>query len=207
MSFGDPNNPYGQQPQGQQPGYGYPAAPQGVPQQGGYGYPAAPGVSPYGAYPGGPNQIPQSMPGLLTTARVFLYLVSAVQIVMGLALLYFSAAVSDAATIYDDGGFIGDRVAEAGVFGIITSLIILGFSALSIILGVKFGNGGQGIRITTVIYGALGTIVGAIYLFAAIDTGLASAMIFPLIWVVFAVIITLAPVVPSGTAWFARPRY
>ncbi|WP_329118377.1 RDD family protein [Streptomyces sp. NBC_01465] len=47
MSFGDPNNPYGQQPQQpgqqpQQPGYGYPQqAPQGVPPQGqpGYGYP------------------------------------------------------------------------------------------------------------------------------------------------------------------------
>ncbi|OCC07112.1 RDD family protein [Streptomyces sp. PTY087I2] len=64
MSFGDPNNPYGQQPgqppqgppQGQ-PGYGYPQqAPQGVPPQGyGYpqqqpGYPQQPG-QPYGAYP------------------------------------------------------------------------------------------------------------------------------------------------------------
>lgn len=56
MSFGSPNNPYGQPqnpqqgygyPQGQQPGYGYPQAPQGVPQQG-YGYPQQPG------YPGGP---------------------------------------------------------------------------------------------------------------------------------------------------------
>ncbi|MET9936049.1 MULTISPECIES: RDD family protein [unclassified Streptomyces] len=66
MSFGDPNNPYGQgqgqgqqpgygYPQGQQPGYGYPQqAPQGVPPQQGYGYPAAPPVSPYagGGYPG-----------------------------------------------------------------------------------------------------------------------------------------------------------
>ncbi|MFF5564232.1 RDD family protein [Streptomyces sp. NPDC012623] len=62
MSFGDPNNPYGQQgqpgqqqpgygpPQDQQPGYGYPQqAPQGVPPQG-YGYPQQPG-QPYGAYP------------------------------------------------------------------------------------------------------------------------------------------------------------
>lgn len=56
MSFGDPNNPYGQQ-QGQpgstppgQPGYGYPQqAPQGVPQQG-YGYPQQPG------YPQAPGQ-------------------------------------------------------------------------------------------------------------------------------------------------------
>ncbi|MER5948794.1 RDD family protein [Streptomyces sp. NPDC001904] len=61
MSYGDPNNPYGQQPQqgnpygqpqGQpqgQPGYGYPQAPQGVPPQG-YGYPQQPG-QPYGGYP------------------------------------------------------------------------------------------------------------------------------------------------------------
>ncbi|MCX5128575.1 RDD family protein [Streptomyces sp. NBC_00347] len=72
MSFGDPNNPYGQQqpPQGQpgqpqgQPGYGYPQqAPQGVPPQ--YGYPQQPvgGVppqQPYGAYP--PAGMPP-MPG------------------------------------------------------------------------------------------------------------------------------------------------
>ena len=55
MSFGDPNNPYGQ-PQGQQPGYGYPQqpgyqqAPQGVPPQQGYGYPQQ------GGYPGYPQQ-------------------------------------------------------------------------------------------------------------------------------------------------------
>ncbi|MEV0737190.1 RDD family protein [Streptomyces sp. NPDC050549] len=57
MSFGDPNNPYGQPqnaPQGQ-PGYGYPQQPPqqgyGYPQGGqpGYGYPQQPG------YPGGPG--------------------------------------------------------------------------------------------------------------------------------------------------------
>ncbi|MGW3120470.1 RDD family protein [Streptomyces sp. NPDC001107] len=56
MSYGDPNNPYGQPQQPpQQPGYGYPQqpgqqqpygypqqAPQGVPPQQGYGYPQAP---------------------------------------------------------------------------------------------------------------------------------------------------------------------
>ncbi|MDT0461805.1 RDD family protein [Streptomyces gibsoniae] len=45
MSFGSPNNPYGQ-PQNPQQGYGYPQ--QG--QQPGYGYPQAPGVPPQGAY-------------------------------------------------------------------------------------------------------------------------------------------------------------
>ncbi|MFF5702397.1 RDD family protein [Streptomyces sp. NPDC012794] len=60
MSFGDPNNPYGQQqpPQGQ-PGYGYPQqAPQGVPQQGqpGYGYPQQ-GQQPYGVPPQAPGTL------------------------------------------------------------------------------------------------------------------------------------------------------
>ncbi|MGW2562895.1 RDD family protein [Streptomyces sp. NPDC001514] len=73
MSFGDPNNPYGQQPQQPpqgQPGYGYPQqAPQGVPQQG-YGYPQQPGQYPqapqapgYGQQPGygapGYGQMPE----------------------------------------------------------------------------------------------------------------------------------------------------
>ncbi len=62
MSFGDPNNPYGQQPgqppqgppQGQ-PGYGYPQqAPQGVPPQG-YGYPQQPGQPYGGGYPQQPG--------------------------------------------------------------------------------------------------------------------------------------------------------
>ncbi|MEU9603143.1 RDD family protein [Streptomyces sp. NPDC048057] len=74
MSFGDPNNPYGQ-PQGQQPGgygqpqqpgygqqpggygqpqgqpgYGYPQQGPPQPQQSQYGYPQAPPVQPYDAY-------------------------------------------------------------------------------------------------------------------------------------------------------------
>ncbi|MFE6100573.1 RDD family protein [Streptomyces laurentii] len=57
MSFGDPNNPYGQQPQGgqqpgQQPGYGYPQQPG---QQPGYGYPQQPGQP--GAYPQAPGTV------------------------------------------------------------------------------------------------------------------------------------------------------
>ncbi|NEB95079.1 RDD family protein [Streptomyces bauhiniae] len=60
MSFGSPQNPYGQ-PQDPQQGYGqpqqpgYPQAPQGVPQQPGYGYPPAPPVPQQGGY-GYPQQ-------------------------------------------------------------------------------------------------------------------------------------------------------
>ncbi|WP_406862646.1 RDD family protein [Streptomyces sp. HUAS MG47] len=61
MSFGDPNNPYGQQPQqGGQPGYGYPQQqPQqpGVPPQQGYGYPQQQPAQPYGAAPQAPGTL------------------------------------------------------------------------------------------------------------------------------------------------------
>ncbi|MGW2561944.1 RDD family protein [Streptomyces sp. NPDC001514] len=64
MSFGDPNNPYSQQPPQGQPPYGYPQqAPQGVPHQYGqppqqqYGYPQQQ------PYPHGANP-PAGMPGM-----------------------------------------------------------------------------------------------------------------------------------------------
>ncbi|MER6450581.1 hypothetical protein DEJ51_21080 [Streptomyces venezuelae] len=74
MSFGDPNNPYGQQPPQGQPGYPQ-QAPQGVPPQ--YGYPQQPQQPgavpqygypqqtppPYGAYPP-PGMHAPGMPGM-----------------------------------------------------------------------------------------------------------------------------------------------
>ncbi|WP_338673689.1 RDD family protein [Streptomyces sp. SCSIO 30461] len=56
MSFGDPNNPYSQQPPQGGPGHGYPqqGAPQGYPQQ----PPAYGAQQPYGAYPGMPGGMP-----------------------------------------------------------------------------------------------------------------------------------------------------
>lgn len=215
MSYGDPNNPYGPPPQQPPaaPGYGYPQqAPPGVPPQQGYGYPQQPA---YPGYPGGSQMVPQSMPGLLVTARVFLYIISAVQIIAGLVYLYVAAFVNDVSDSADslstssndpfsDLGDIGG--AAAGIIAGI-AIFLLALAALSITLGVKFGRGGQGIRITTVVYGALGTIVGLLLLFIGLDSGMASAVILPLLWVAFGAVITAAPVVPSGTAWFNRPRY
>ncbi|TGB14029.1 hypothetical protein [Streptomyces sp. MZ04] len=208
MSYGDPNNPYGQPPQQPPaaPGYGYPQqGPPGIPPQQAYGYPQQPA---YPGYPGG-NMMPQTMPGLLVTARVFLFLISAVQILVAIIYLYAGAVASDAGDSAEDLGLsgMGDVGDDVAAIAIVAALVAAALATLSITLGVKFGRGGQGVRITTVVYGALGGIVGLIGLFVGLDTGFATAIIGPLIWVTFAAIITIAPVVPSGTAWFARPRY
>ncbi|NXY94957.1 RDD family protein [Streptomyces sp. BR123] len=67
MSFGDPNNPYGQQPPQGQPGYPQ-QAPQGVPPQYGYPQQPAPGVPPQYGYPQQPAAYPgypaPGMPGM-----------------------------------------------------------------------------------------------------------------------------------------------
>ncbi|MET9513513.1 RDD family protein [Streptomyces flavidovirens] len=143
MSFGDPNNPYGHQPQQPpqgQPGYGYPQqAPQGVPPQQGYGYPQQgaqqPG-QPYGAYPqqpgqpyGGMQQPGQPYGGMPPYAHWGLRFVAT--LVDGLVLMapYILAII---------GGAMGDSV------GAILAIIgFLGVIAVAIWMLVQEGKTGQ----------------------------------------------------------------
>ncbi|MEU0032548.1 MULTISPECIES: proline-rich domain-containing protein [unclassified Streptomyces] len=200
MSFGDPNNPYGP-PQGQpsgyppqgQPGYGYP---QDAPQQPGYGYPQAPPVqqSPYGGYPGGP----MVMPGGVKSARVMLFVIGGLQ-VLGAILIAFSAvAVSAAknnAELKDDVRFQQLADYSAGALWGVT-VAVLAWGVLAIWLGVKCANGGNGVRITTMVFGILTAILG-IYPF--IIVGLAHT--------VLAILIAVFVGKADGEAWFNRPKY
>ncbi|MFJ3900579.1 hypothetical protein [Streptomyces sp. NPDC090025] len=194
MSFGDPNNPYGQQ-QGQQPGYGHPQAPQGVPPQGGYGYPAAPPVSPYGG-PGYPG-VPTEMPGGLKAARVMLFVIGGFQVIgaifAALAAVGVSAAKNDPA-LKDDVQFqeIADW-APGLVWGV--ALAILAWGVLAIVLGAKFGSGGNGIRVTAIVFGIITAVLG-IYPFVVV--GLAHT--------VMAILVVVFAAKSDGAAWFNRHR-
>lgn len=170
MSFGDPNNPYGQQPQqapyGQQP----PVPPQGQP---GYGYPqqpAAPQQQPYG-YP--QQQVPQQgygypqqagVPGMPTGyaswgARVGAYLIDGLIVGVVPMILYIIAiivAASSASSVQSDLNSCapGDlqcvndvsNSASAGmpVFAILL-IVLAGLAALcgGIFLIAKEGSTGQ----------------------------------------------------------------
>lgn len=215
MSFGDPNNPYGPpppQPPSAAPQYGYPqqspaAAPNyGYPQQQGYGYPQQPA---YPGYPGG-NQLPQTMPGLMMTARVLLFIVAAAQVLIGIGMLIFAATVNDAANASDstvsDSEIADFGHASAAVL-LVVALVFLGFTALSITLGVKFSRGGQGIRITTMVYGILGALLGVLGLISAASQGSTATLVGALLWVGFGGTMAAAMIAPSGAAWFNRPRY
>jgi hypothetical protein len=211
MSFGDPNNPYGP-PQGQQPGYppqqppaqpGY-GYPQGAPQQQpAYGYPqgqpAQPGYPGYPGYPGG-NGMPMEMPGLMKTARVFLFILAGFQILFGVITGVFVGAAQDVSNGVGSGGST-DTLAG---LGFLIAALMVGLGALSIFLGVKFKNGGSGIRVTTIVYASL-MILGGIG--NIVSGGNGSATFGGLISLAIAGIILASMVNRAATAWFNRPRY
>lgn len=135
MSFGDPNNPYGQQPPQGQPGYPQ-QAPQGVPPQ--YGYPQQPSAGipqqpPYGAYPqaGMPGMPGAGMPplahwGLRVGASLLDGLITVVPM-YGLGFIDIAMA-DDAAT------------AQPGVFFVIGVIYAIGMGFFQL---YKEGSTGQ----------------------------------------------------------------
>jgi len=212
MSFGDPNNPYGP-PQGQQPGYppqppqgqpGYPPQgqpgygyPQGAPQQQpGYGYPQQPG---YPGYPGG-NHMAIEMPGLMKTARVLLFILAGLQILFGIIAGIAVGAVQDVS----NGVGSGDDTDTLAGLGFLAAAVLVGLGALSIFLGVKFKNGGSGIRISTIVYASLMILGG---LLNTVQGAGGSGTFGGLISLAIAGIILASMVNSAASTWFNRPRY
>uniref|UniRef100_A0AAU2JUR2 Integral membrane protein n=1 Tax=Streptomyces sp. NBC_00049 TaxID=2903617 RepID=A0AAU2JUR2_9ACTN len=210
MSFGDPNNPYGQQPQAPQgqPGYGYPQqAPQGVPPQGGYAYPQQQAPQGYpGAYPGGPGGypgVPMVMPGLLKTSRVLLFIIGGLQLIIGLVAGIGGAALSSS-TSSSSASTAGDL---AGGILVIVGLFVAAGGVLAIFLGAKFAKGGNGIRITTIVYASL-SLLGSLGNFANLSADGAPTGIFGgIIGLAIGGVIMASVVSSDGAAWFKRPRY
>ncbi|MFJ7331990.1 hypothetical protein ACIQU3_01875 [Streptomyces sp. NPDC101110] len=192
MSYGDPNNPYGA-PQGQQPqqpGYGYP---QDQGQAPGYGYPQAPPVSPYG----GPAA-PTTMPGSVSAARVMMWVIVGLQVV-GVALFAFGAmalnAAKDDESVKDNAAFqdlVGDST------GLIWGYVVFGLAWLvfAAVLATKFKNGGNGARVTILVFAIITAVLG-IYPFVIVG----------LVHTILAVLVAVFVGNSAGKAWFNRPRY
>ncbi|WEH40076.1 hypothetical protein OG233_11590 [Streptomyces sp. NBC_01218] len=189
MSFGEPNSPYGTPPSGgQQPGYGYPQAPQGVPQQG-YGYPQAP----YGQ--GDFNGAPSVMPGGVKASRVLLYVMGGLSLIGAVIFAIGAAAVSAAkndASLEEDVQFQQLADYSGGVLWALTAFAVL-WGVFAIVLAVKFGSGGNGLRITTIVFAVVTAILG-IYPFLGVG----------LVYTVLAILVTVFVANADGRAWFNR---
>ncbi|MFF1276479.1 hypothetical protein ACFVZC_24230 [Streptomyces marokkonensis] len=196
MSFGDPNNPYGQPPQQPPagPGYGYPQQP-GVPQQG-YGYPAAPPVSqPYGG-----GYAPTQMPGLTRAAQILLAVIAVAHVIIAAA---YGKALADWDETMLEAGITGDAEAERYAdLGKGVVVFFLGLAAVFAILGLvlllQYAKGGNGVRVCSIVYASF-AIVSGIFSLALYGLGLV-IMIVSILVIVFAAKRTSAE-------WFRRPRY
>ncbi|PZT68758.1 hypothetical protein DN402_13890 [Streptomyces sp. SW4] len=193
MSFGDPNNPYGAPQGGQQsgqPGYGYPQQGQGQP---GYGYPSAPPVQQsYGA------TAPTSMPGSVSAARVMLWVIVGLQLV-GVALFAIGAAGVNAAkndeTLQEDASFQQLADYSAGMLWALT-VFALAWGVFAAVLALKFKTGGNGVRITILVFAIITAILG-IYPFILVG----------LVHTVLAILVAVFVGNANGSSWFRRPRY
>ena len=183
MSYGDPNNPYGA-PQGQQQGYGYPQQGQAP----GHGYPQAPPVQqPYG---GG---APQTMPGTVSAARVLLWVIVGMQVI-GVAIFVITAV---ALNHLKENGDLPQQLADyrtGELWGF--AMLALVWLVWAAVLATKFTTGGNGVRITALVFGIL-TAVIAIFPFTV------SGIIHLVLGILIAVFVGNS----KGSAWFNRPRY
>ncbi|KNB51577.1 hypothetical protein [Streptomyces caatingaensis] len=183
MSFGDQNNPYGQPPQA--PGYGYP-------QQGGQPYAAYPQQGGYAMAP-----VPAEMPGLTKAARVFMWVIAVAHI--GIAAIYgvALAAFSDEVKKHDDVD-----VQKFGDFGkgLIGFFIVLAavFAVIGIVLALRYANGGNGVRVGSIVYASFGIISGLVNI-GAWGLGLV-VFILAILTIVFCA-------KRASAEWFQRPRY
>jgi hypothetical protein len=192
MSFGDPNNPYGQpQQQPPAPGYGYPQ--QTPPQQPGYGYPSAPPVSQgYGGYP----NAPETMPSTVNAARIMLWVIVGLQVVGVLLYAIAAIAVSAASDSAEDPALaeaLGNIPTGQMVAIAIFAAAWLGYA---IMMAVKFRSGGNGVRVATLVFGIITAILG-VFPFVLIG----------LVHVVLGILIAVFVGNANGKAWFNRPRY
>ncbi|WP_055715840.1 hypothetical protein [Streptomyces torulosus] len=193
MSFGDPNNPYGQPQQQPSQGYGYPQ--QNQPQQPGYGYPTAPPVSQGygGGYPGG---APTTMPSTVNAARVMLWVIAGLQVI-GVLLYAIGAVAISAASDSAEDPALKDALGDVPV-GMMWAIAVfaVGWLVYAIMLAVKFKSGGNGVRVAALVFGII-TAVLSIYPFFLIG----------LVHLVLGILIAVFAGNANGKAWFNRPRY
>ncbi|MDT3725951.1 hypothetical protein ROS62_14150 [Streptomyces sp. DSM 41972] len=195
MSFGDPNNPYGQPPQQPQPGpgYGYPQQP-GQSVQPGYGYPSAPPVGqPYGG-----GYVPTQMPGVTRAAQVMVGVIALAHVIIaalyGVALAQWDEAMSQA-----------DLTAEAEQYADLGKGVVVFFAGLAavfallgLILLLQYAKGGNSVRVCSIVYASFAIVSG---LFA-----LPFYMLGLVLWVVSILVIVFCAKRASAE-WFRRPRY
>ncbi|GAB3653942.1 hypothetical protein [Streptomyces sparsus] len=178
MTTPDPNNPYQNPPQANQqhPPGGYSAYPQQP--QGGY-----PG-QPYGGPP-----IPHTMPGKTKNTRVMMFVVGGLQGLLSLLLLFVLAVAADE---FMDGFSESAGVEIPSGVVLVFLLLYLVHAAAGIFLGLKFKDGGSGIRIAGIVWASFTILFGLL----SIPMGV--------VWIALGVMCVVFLANRESAGWFKR---
>jgi len=129
---------------------------------------------------------------------VMLFVIGGLQVIGAVVAGLFAVGIDE---IKDDPEFRNDADFQSlvndlsgGVLMTVT-LLILAWGVFAIVLGARFGAGGNGIRVTTMVFGIITAILG-LYPFLVIG----------LVHTVLAILITVFVGKSDGGAWFSRPR-
>ncbi|OKI09930.1 hypothetical protein A6A06_04715 [Streptomyces sp. CB02923] len=206
MSYPNQHNPYGA-PQGQPQGPPPQGHPQGPPAQ--YGYPQQQPMQPqqpYAPFPAGPMgpggmpgiPTPHQMPGNTKAARVMLFVLAATGVFGIIGVTVVLNQLSSNSARYD--GFGGDTQsmlnAGKGVL-VVVMILMAAYAAAALVLALQYSKGGNGIRIGSIIFGAVSVLCSipfALSLYGIPNFALSILVI------VFAA-------KQESQAWFMRPRY
>jgi hypothetical protein len=138
------------------------------------------------------------MPGGVKAARVMLFVIGGLQvlgaILFAITALAVSAAQNDE-TLRNDVQFEDLAEFSPGALWAAT-VAVLAWGVFAIVLGTKIGKGGNGVRVTTMVF-AIITAIAGIYPFIVV--GLAHT--------VLAILIAVFVGKSDGAAWFNRPKY
>ncbi len=138
------------------------------------------------------------MPGSVSAARVMMWVIVGLQ-VLGVVLFAFAAAALNAAkddeSLRDNTAFqdlVGDST------GVIWGYVVFGVAWLvfAAVLATKFKNGGNGARITILVFAIITAVLG-IYPFVIVG----------LVHTILAILVAVFVGNANGKAWFNRPRY
>ncbi|MFD7919113.1 hypothetical protein ACFV3R_07815 [Streptomyces sp. NPDC059740] len=191
MSYPNPQNPYGQQPQ---QGYGFPQQP---PQpHPGYGYPQQ-AAGPYGGYPQGPMggpPVPHMLPSPLKAARVILFVMAGLDLLVTIGFVVGLGYVSKASK--SASGLDSDTLTSFAVgkgFLIAGIVLTLVWAAIAVALGLVIAKGGPGVRVGMIVYSAI-TCFGSMALFP-----------WGLLFLVLAILVITFASKQESSAWFNRP--
>ncbi|MEU6666940.1 hypothetical protein [Streptomyces sp. NPDC046727] len=180
-------------------------------------HPPRPQISPGFGYVRQPGYAAASlnMPQQVKAARIVLFLLAGLLVVLGLAALAQAEAAQNALAPYSgSSGLMAPAVHEAeqeaaAQRGMAQSGMLSGatFAALALVLAARFGKGGNALRIGTIVYGAWLCAAGTLTLGLTAGIAPAAIVMAALAELAVGVLLIVFMAQKDGVAWFSRPRH